>query len=357
MLREEFELPSGLLNFVNGYLSGRKMRVRVGESLSDEIPVVSGVPQGSILGPLLFDAYINRVANVELSKSARVIMYADDLVYLKPLHENGSEKEMEADIARIESAFQCLALKLNAKKCKVMQMSASKQAFEMNIKISGTKLEVVDSYRYLGVHLDSQMTFSEHTRVTVTKVRQALGALVRTTRKWAPRKTFGKIYKGTLEPIMLYASDVCYPSQAGLQHSLERVHRYAARLASNNFIDEYSEILQSLGWKSFQQLATERSLTLLWSYCNGKRTAPQGVFERDGVGLRRSTRTGNGMTLALPQTTLAHVQASALNQAKRLWNALTTEEVSCTTKKRFKKSLESNKVFNRLKDRGLVRSL
>lgn len=102
--------------------------------------------------------------------------------------------------------------------------------------------------------------------MTVSKVRQSLGALTRVFRKWAPLRVFQQVYKGKLEPIFLYGSEVCYPTQVGLEQSLQslsRVHRYAARLSSNDFTSEYPVVLEKLGWKSYQQLAVERWLTLM----------------------------------------------------------------------------------------------
>ncbi|MCP3663065.1 MAG: reverse transcriptase family protein, partial [Gammaproteobacteria bacterium] len=84
-LKDRFELPDFLLSLLWDCLSGRKQMVRVGGKLSSPRQVKSGVPQGSVLGPVLFIAYVNSVAELEMSTNAELIFYADDLVYTKPL--------------------------------------------------------------------------------------------------------------------------------------------------------------------------------------------------------------------------------------------------------------------------------
>jgi len=177
-------------------------------------------------------------------------------------------------------------------------------------------------------------------------------------RKWAPLRVFKKVCEGTVEPILLYATDICYPSQIGLQQSLERTHRYAARLASNDFKSEYPVILEKLGWKSLQQKATERGLTLLWSYVHGKRDMCDNVFELVRQTDRRvSSRTGHAKQLVLPTTTKAHVHGLPLNILKRQWNALRKDEVEAPSKPLFKSALHNNQAYPLLIQKKLVHDI
>ena len=324
------------------------------------MPVVSGVPQGSILGPLLFLAYIDRLGQA-YSENASVILYADDLVYVKPLIQEKDWSDMALDVALIQSAFQSLSLKLNARKCKLMRMSISRQPFDLSVKVAGEDLEVVEEYKYLGVVIDPEMTFREHCRRTVSRARQAIGALSRSMRKWVPRSVFARVYRGSIEPVLLYGMDACYPSQVGLQNQLERTHRFAARLASNDFSSEYVGVLRKLGWSSMQQMAVERSLTLCWSLVRKRRVLPEGVLElrseAEGEGERRSRRIGHPLEVVLTKSKKSHVTAMPFNNIKRLWNALTPEEVETASKAEFKTALRSWSTFERLKGRGLVNAL
>jgi retron-type reverse transcriptase len=83
-LQLDFSLPTTLLATLKDYLTQRKMRVKVGKEYSSCSSIESGVVQGSAIGPVLFTAYINRVAKLELHEKSRIILYADDIVLLHP---------------------------------------------------------------------------------------------------------------------------------------------------------------------------------------------------------------------------------------------------------------------------------
>ena len=361
VLHEEFHVPASLLRFLSSYLSGRMMRVRVGEELSEAKEVLSGVPQGSILGPLLFIAYIDRLGKMSYSDNARAILYADDLVYLKPIVSEADRSAFMADVEKIEQAFTSLDLKLNAKKCKLMhfRLSTKPELPVFDVQIAGCPLEIVDEYKYLGIVLDPELTFREHCQRTVTRARKAIGALTRTMRKWAPRSAFGRVYRGTIESFLLYGMDSCYPSQVGLQNSLERTHRLAARLAANDFRSDYSTVLDKLHWKRLQELALERSLTLCWSYVHGQRHLPNGFLclRREENSLRRSQRTGHGAQIILTTSKKSHVCDMPINRSLRLWNRLSEEQANAESKRAFKTALVSGGAYTRLRALGEIRPL
>jgi len=361
VLGNEYQVPAGLLRFLSSYLTGRMMRVRVGEDLSEARDVLSGVPQGSILGPLLFVAYIDRLGKASYSEGGSVILYADDLVYLKPIATAADRDAFLSDAKKIDDAFSSLALKLNAKKCKLMHFRLSSRAVlpDLDVRIAGCPLEVVTEYKYLGICLDPELTFREHCHRTVTRARKAIGALTRTMRKWAPRSAFGKVYRGTIEPFLLYGMDVCYPSQVGLQNSLERTHRLAARIAANDFRSDYSTVLEKLHWKRLQQLACERSLTLCWSYVHGQRHLSNSslCLKRDVGSLRRSQRTGHDFQLVLTTSTKSHVCDMPFNRTLWLWNRLNADEAQAVPKRAFKSAIVSGGVYQRLRQSGELKPL
>ena len=91
-------LPSSVLKWLLSYLTDRKQRVVVNGCTSHECDVISGVPQGSVLGPLLFLLYINSVQDLKLSAGIRMMCYADDILLYKPIRSVTDYQQYQSDI-------------------------------------------------------------------------------------------------------------------------------------------------------------------------------------------------------------------------------------------------------------------
>jgi ribonucleases P/MRP protein subunit RPP40 len=183
---------------MSSYLLNHTFKTRVGKAASQEFKVISGVPQGSVLGPLLFHAFVDQIFDVKLSTSARLI-YADDLVYAKPIPSPNGQSELERDIESLSEKYRDIELELNFKKCKSMMINPSNKSYKLLISLND------EQFRYLGVDLDPKMSYKHHVGRIVTKCKQAIGALCRIIRKWAPISIFETLYKSTIEPIITYA--------------------------------------------------------------------------------------------------------------------------------------------------------
>jgi len=263
-LRDNFKVPDFILCLLQDYLSGRKQTVRVDGKCSSPRDVKSGVPQGSVLGPVMFVAYVDIVANLYLSPNADLIFYADDLFYTKPLLSAEDFAQVQADVDTICASFQQLGLSLNASKTKQMIFSLRPdQANVPNcpIRIGGNEVEKVSSYKYLGIWFDPQISFQEHAIKTAAKTRQALGCLSRTTRKYVLRRVLNTIYQGVILPASCYGSEVfIHPGQGGVGslELMEKSHRFAARIVSNNYDWNctHPNLLAGVGWKPFSQICS-----------------------------------------------------------------------------------------------------
>ena len=124
-------------------------------SMSDSVDVLSGVPQGSVLGPLLFIIYVNDFASLSLFGTSKVILYADDLALHRPITSANDYYVLQEDTTAVENWTTANNLQFNISKCKYMMLSRRRTA-EIQVPpltLNGVLLERVETFKYLGLLL------------------------------------------------------------------------------------------------------------------------------------------------------------------------------------------------------------
>ncbi len=119
-------IDANIVHWVANDLTSRHQKVAVNETTSDSAAVLSGVPQGSVLGPVLFLIYINDLASLSISVGSQTILYADNLLLYQPISTYNDYCALMKDIAAIEAWSLSNNLNFNASKCKYMVISRKK---------------------------------------------------------------------------------------------------------------------------------------------------------------------------------------------------------------------------------------
>ena len=166
-----------LLKWFMSYLSGRKQIVKIGDLVSYSIIVHSGVPEGSHLGPPLFDLFINDAPSV-LSVS-EMLMFADDIKLFKVIDTLNDCLEFQQDLYSFERWCKLNDLMLNFSKCSVMTFSRKLSPIILDYNINGSSLCRVNESKDLGVIFDDKLTFESHVTYIVSKANSMLGFLKR----------------------------------------------------------------------------------------------------------------------------------------------------------------------------------
>ena len=172
-------VPHYILRWLFSYLHGRVQSVVLDGKTSTAIPVLSGVPQGSVLGPLLFLIYINDSASEKLNSGTQITMYADDLLLYREINCPEDCLKLQQDVNRIANWVDVNKLKLNSKKCKYMIVSrlGGRSVPSCTLNLNGQTLDRVHQYMYLGVVLTDNLTWSTHVSEISNKARKIIGLI------------------------------------------------------------------------------------------------------------------------------------------------------------------------------------
>ncbi len=170
-------LSSDVIPWFKNYLSGRTLCVHAEGKLSDSLLIAKGVPQGSVLGPLLFTIYINCL-DYDM-QDANFNFYADDSVmYCSASSGKQAHYKLQSAFDVIQSRIYNLKLVLNVDKTKYMLFSGSTK-FDKNVSslqtLQGTVIESVKEYKYLGIIVDDALSFSSHITQLKKKLKIKLG--------------------------------------------------------------------------------------------------------------------------------------------------------------------------------------
>lgn len=333
-------VPQHLIALISSYLYDRKQTVCVNGSCSHMKHVLSGVPQGSVLGPLLFILYIDEVARLPLSEGT-IIVYADDLCLYRPISCQHDLFILQKDVDMLTDAINNLALKLNADKCKTITFSRKISPLSFDIYISGTLLNQVSSLKYLGFYLTSDLRWSKHITLMCSTARRKLGYIYRKFYKFSHSSTLLILYKAFVRPILEYGAPVWDPHLNKDLQAIESVQRFATKICLKNWSMPYPDRLKLLDLDSLYTRRKGAKLCLLYKIVHSL-SAPS--FSLIPVSHNYSTRSHDSCFRLWHAHTNCALH-SFYNSSIRAWNELPQEVVSCSTLLTFRKSLYEHNVL------------
>ena len=245
-------LNRSAVQWFRSYLTMRTQSVCINGVLSEPQPISFGVPQGSVLGPLLFIIYINDLPLAV--HGCCVELYADDtLIYFASKSVNEIQAQLTSDLTNVLSWLHANFLILNLEKTKIMLVGTHQRtakADELVIEISNTRLERVNKFKYLGVLLDNILSWKDHVEYIGNKISSGLGIL-RRARKVLPKPTLQMLYNTLVLPLFDYCSPIWDSCGIGSKAYIDKLNRRAACIIEGRSIGAV-ELKSTLGWPSLQ---------------------------------------------------------------------------------------------------------
>ena len=241
------------------FLTTQTQKVVVDGSFSDTALVGSGVPQGTVLGPILFLCYINDLPS---SVSSDVWLFADDCLFYRPSKSKDDHKKLQEDLTKLERWADIWGMNFNPSKCSVLRVKRPRaKEIASDYQLKGVTLGQVTNSPHLGVSISENLEWGDHIPKIASKANSPLG-LLRRNLKGCPSKLkeiayfqwFGHFWN-TLQ---------------GDIDKLNKIQRAAARFVTNNKQRKSSatDLIQDLGWTDLQTRRKNFRLTGLYKILN-----------------------------------------------------------------------------------------
>ena len=252
----------GKLNvWIEQFLSNREQRVLVDGEFSRYDKVLSGVPQGTVLGPLLFLCFINDLP--EHVKS-QLRLFADDCLLYRIIKSVLDLEILQKDLEALEKWAHTWGMKFNAQKCYVMSIHRQQKPFTKFYQLGGQILQQVSENPYLGVVIRDDLQWSSHINKMCTKASQSLGFIRRNLRHC--NESFKETaYISLVRSVLEYSSTVWDPHTDKEISQIEKIQRNAARFVKRDYSRHSSvtKMMSDLNWRPLQLRRRDSRLIIL----------------------------------------------------------------------------------------------
>ena len=332
-------INSTLLQWLSSYLSDRKQRVLIPGGSSSWLPIKAGVPQGSILGPLLFLIYIN---DIVLNVNSTVRLFADDTsLYLIVDNPTEAARCLNSDLELMFKWAESWLVKFNANKSEALLISRkTNRPLHPQLLMNNEPIKEVSYHKHLGIFLSSDGTWHDHINSITSKAWLRVN-LMRKLKFLLDRRSLETIYVSFIRPLLEYADVVWDNCTLYEVNALEKIQLEAARIVTGTTKLVSLEMLyKETGWETLEVRRSKHKLCLFYKMSNNispeylSSLVPQPIENTTQYGLRDASN----IRPPLARTQLYY--KSFLLSTIRLWNDLSPETRDALTS--FKYQMNKN---------------
>lgn len=314
---------SQLINWLAAYLENREQFVVFNDHHSERLSVGSGVPQGSVLGPLLFLLFINDVLH---GIPVKVRLYADDCVLYSEIENAADQELLNNALGQVVAWCKAWQMSINFQKTVFMTITRKKHKLKYPYATNDIFLSEVTHYKYLGLWITNDLTWTKHLEYVVANANRKLFFLRRALRLSTPSVRL-LAYKSVILPILDYACVIWDPFTKTNITKMEMVQRKAVRFIYNSFgRTSVTELLMKANLPPLTQRNRVSRLKFLFQLINGHyKTDLTGIISFSSG---YSTRQRHSRTITAFSTHNNCFKYSFFPRTVTEWNLLTNDQIS-----------------------------
>ena len=334
-------ISGNTLNWIQDFLSNRTQRVIINGTQSEDRTVTSGIPQGSVLGPILFVLYINDLPSRVKSE---IRLFADDTKLFTRSDIDGATDTLQEDLDLLQNWSEQWLLRFHPEKCHVLKLGHQKSnvTYEMKKKdqegnVTIIQLEESEFEKDLGVYIDNKLNFKEHVHRATARANKVMG-VIRRTFDFLTEDVFVQLFKSLIRPILEYGNSVWQPYSKALCQEVEDVQRRSTKLLASLKDLPYPKRLAKLRLPSLEHRRKRGDLIELYKYVHNIYQCENPKFQ---VNSNRITR-GHSLRLEKGHHRLNLRGNYFTMRAINLWNDLPEEVASAPSVNAFKSRLDNH---------------
>ena len=335
-----FGISGNALKWFDSYIKDREQQCIVNGQLSSSKKIICGVPQGSILGPLLFLLYINDMP--DSLNNTTPSLYADDSeIYASSDNSSDLISKLNEDLKNLSRWMRKNKLQIHPTKSKYMFIGSSynikNNICNEPILINSTPVPRVTNYKCLGVNLDEKLCWDSHIEMICKKVAAGIAAIKR-VKPFVPPEMLKVIYNALVQPYFDYCSPLWDNCGIGLKEKLQKYQNRAARILTGATYDiRTADVFETLAWETLEKRRDYLKSIFMYKILNNL-AAPnlnRMFYKMSNCPISYNLRNSD-TDLELPQPKTEFKKMSFSYNGAFLWNNLSVEAKKANTLTSFK---------------------